>query len=468
MRKELIYKTAITLMLFAFTFLIFKLLEKPAIYNATLKNITHTYNRDTLNGSIVYIVNEPYYYRDVKNTCRWDSGWYSGIKDNYYNGEDSKYAFFPLFPLVWKISHINILYIGLFNYLLFALAAIFISGLFFKNSNFSLFEKLCVFSICLTLPSIIVYYLPYAEGLFTFTFVVAIYGIIKNKYWIYFIAMLLFSMTRPTFVIVGLSFIILDTIQFIRHKNIYHFTKELSLKIQPIVLGTFFVFLLFYLNSGSFTKYFESINKNWNATFSIPTKIADWSVEGFGMNVFTIFFILTPSIILFTWYFIKSLRLKKKEELKSIFTGNIDFIKEYFFLNSIIYFWGVFLFILFFQGGFLNGLNRYIIASPYFLLFFFYVYEHLNKIRIRIFLISISLLLTTSLVVISSNNGLDPPFNFNDSGFFTLFLSFVILFLLRFFNNYIKVVSIIVVIFFNIIWITYLYNIYLCDGWIYT
>jgi len=466
--KEFIYKISIVIFLFLCTFFIFKMLQRPAIYDSTLKKITHTYVRDSVNKALVWKVNKPYYYRDNKNALRWDGVCYYDISVNYYNRGDWKYSFFPLFPLFWKIFSFGIQYIGLINYLLFALSIILLSKYFFKDQTLSFLENICVFVVALVLPPIVTYYLPYADALFTLTFALALWGLIKNKYWLFFVFIQLFAMTRPVFMIVGLAFIIIDIFYFFKHRNFSHFIKELSLKLYPLLLGTFIVFFLFYLNSGSFTKYFESNSVHWKVAFSIPHKITDWSAEGFGMNVFTIFFILIPSLIIFINNFIKLLRSEKTNELPTVFKGDLSFIKEYFFNFSVVYFWGIFFYVIFFQNGSLNGLNRYIFASPFTYIYLFGIVQVLKKVNTNTFLILTNFLLVASLIMLCSFPKLDPALNFNDSGFFTLFLDFIFLYSMKFMKNYWKIISLSIIVFYNIIWITYLYNIYLCDGWIFT
>ncbi|MBA3705655.1 MAG: hypothetical protein H0W84_07055 [Bacteroidetes bacterium] len=466
--NELLMKVALVIFIFCCTFLTFKALQKPAIYNITLKNITHTYNRDVALKDVVWRVDAPYYYIDSKNSNRWDGGSYSNIKKNYYNTGDRDYGFFPLFPIVWNITGIDVKYIGLFNYLMFGISVILLSNFFFRNGNTSMVERLCVFVVSLVLPWIVIYYMPYAEALFTFIFALAVYGLIKNKYWLFFISIMLFAMTRPIFAIVGLSFVIMDVIHFINHKNPMHFIKELWLKLAPLLLGTFIVFFMFYLNSGSFMKYFESLTKYWNSNFSIPTEITDWSIEAFVMNVFAIFFILIPSSIIYVKYFMNQMRSQSTNKLPSIFSGDTEFIKSYFFYNGIVYFWGIFTYVIFFQAGALNGISRYIIASPFFFIFLFYFYSDLKEIRLKTFLTITIPLLVASLIMLISQHELEPAINFNDSGYFTFLFTLIYLFSFRFINNTLKVVSLAVLAVYNIIWITYLYNIYLCDGWIFT
>jgi hypothetical protein len=449
------------------------LLQRPAVYDSTLKHVTHTYVRDDVDSTIVWKVDHPYYWRDRNNALRWDGLIYYEIRENYYNPDplhpgDYKFGFFPLFPLLWKVFPIGILYIGFVNYLLFGIAVILLSIFLFKEPDISYSEKICTFIVALILPPIVTYYLPYADALFTITFALALWGLIKNKYWLFFICIQLFSMTRPVFLIIGLAFIIIDIYYLFKHRNIAHFFKELGLKLYPLLLGTITVFFLFYLNSGSFFKYFESCSENWHFAFSFPTKISDWSPEGYGMNVFTIFFILVPSLILFINNFIKMVRSEKTKELPTVFKGDFSFIKEYFFNFSIVYFWGVFLYVLFFQNGSLNGLSRYIIASPFILVYLFGIMSKLKNIKTNTFVVLINVFAIASLIMLVSLPKLNAGINFSDSGFFTLFLDFIFLFSMRFMKNNVRIVSLAIIVLYNIIWITYLYNIYLCNGWIYT
>jgi len=463
-------KISIILFLFVTSFVVFKLLENPILYKDTLNRVICSYVRDDVNKSIVWKKsNVPYYYMDTLNTKRWDGVIYYKISKSYYDGDNSKYAFFPLFPLLWKISKISVLYIGFFNYLIFGLSILLLFNIFLDDIQISTIDKLCVFVISLVLPPIVVNYLPYSEALFIATFSLAAYGLIKQKYWLYFIAIFLFAMSRPLFVIIGLSFILTDLLFLIRHKSGKHFLKELFLKLLPLFLGTFTVFFMFYLNSGSFFKYFESIHKYWNVNFSIPKTISDWSIESFGMNVFTIFFVLFFATI----YFIKSLysvfNSSSKQSIKqSLFNGDKSFVQEYLIILSIIYFFGVFSYILFYQGGSLNGLNRYVFASPFFYIFLLGTYTAFKDIKLRTFAIISFVLFVVSLIFLTAFPKIEPTINFNDFGFFILFIDFIFLHLLSKLNNKLKVGAVCVLVLFNIVWMTYLYNIYLCDGYIFT
>ncbi len=461
-------KIALIIGLFLSTFLIFKMFQKPQIFEATLKKITHTYVRDSVNDNIIWKVQQPYYYMDTANTVRWDGVIYKDIKDNYYSNGDWKYGFFPLFPMFWRVTNISSLFIGLLNYLLFGFSVLIISNLFLKEKIKSFTERFCVFTTALILPPIVTYYLPYADALTTFTFSMAMWGLMKKKYWIYFIFVFLFATSRPIFVHVGLAFLMLDFLYLLKHHNIKHFIKEITLKLLPLISGTLLVFLLFYLNSGSFLKYFETINQYWKTSFSIPNQISDWSIESFAINIFIIFFIISPSLVIFFKHFATLYLSKDNKELQSLFNGNTFSIKDYFFYISIIYSTGVLVFTLFYQNGTLNGLNRYIFVSPFFLIYFFYGYQYLKEVPWRVFTLSVGLLLIPSIIMLTSFDKIDPEINFSDFGFFILLIDVIFLYSLQYLNNFVKVSLLIILVLLNLTLITYLYNIYLCNGWIYT
>jgi len=471
--KEIRLKFLIVIVLFIATAHVLRLFQNNDIYNLTLDHFTLTYKFYYDKNGVTHVdaVKNQYTKINKNNIINWDASQYKRIKNNYYdNGKwEGDYAFFPLFPLLWKILYLNDYLIGLFNYFLFGLSIIILSSLFFPKLILSQTERLCVFMLSLILPTIVVYYIPYAEALYTFTFVMAIWGLVKNKYWVYFVFIILFSMTRPTIIVFAISIVMLDLLYFLKHRNVVHFVKELALKLIPAAIGVGIVFSMYYLNSGSFTKYFEAVSKYWPQHFGFPHKIADWSIEGFGMNVFAIFFVIIPSAILFLFNALKHIKSAKPVVPQSVFNGNFNFIKEYFLNNSIIHFWGVFLCIFFYQDGSLNGLSRYVFVSPFFYIFYFIFYSELRDIKIKKLLyLFIPAFCLSAFTLLTAPKYLQPQINFHDMGFFCFFFSLVFLISLKYLNNTSKKMAFLVVAFFNIVWITFLYNIYICDGWLFT
>ena len=234
-------------------------------------------------------------------------------------------------------------------------------------------------------------------------------------------------------------------------------------------IGVGIVFSMYYINSGSFTKYFEAVNKYWPQEFGFPHKISDWSVESLGMNIFTWFFVVIPSAILFAFNALKYLKSSKPVAPESVFNGNFNFIKEYFLNNSIIHFWGVFLCVFLYQGGSLNGLSRYVFVSPFFYIFYFVFYSQLREIKIKKLLyLFIPAFCVSAYILLTVPKHLQPEINFHDMGFFCFLFSLIFLVSLKYMSQRFKVAVLLLLAIFNIVWITFLYNIYICDGWIFT
>ena len=103
-----------------------------------------------------------------------------------------------------------------------------------------------------------VYYLPYAESLFTLTLAIASWGLVKKKYWIFFIGAYAFAMTRPAVLIFIFAIIGADLRYLFVHRNFNYFFKEVALKALPFALGYFTVTLILYVYCGSWTAYFDA------------------------------------------------------------------------------------------------------------------------------------------------------------------------------------------------------------------
>ena len=234
--------------------------------------------------------------------------------------------------------------------------------------------------------------------------------------------MTLFATSRPIFFNAGLAFVIAYILLFIKHKNISFFLKEVILKITPLIFGTCIVFYIFYLNSGNFFKYFETVERLWHIQFKIPSRLTDWSIEGFGMNVFTIFFILFLSAVLLISNFINKIKNSNQNNVTEEAKNDSDYKREYFSNVAILYFLGLFATVIFFQNGSMNGLCRYVIASPFFYVFLFSLYSNYNQLnskKILLFFIPASIL---SFLMLIGFEKYEPGLNFSDSGYFT-FLS---------------------------------------------
>ena len=465
-------KIVIIISVFLLGLVIFISLQNETIFRNTLGRIATTYsNNSTTRGQYtvkdIVKTDKPYTSFDEANFLHWDVGFYKYMKENSYGKEDTwpgigTYAFSPLFPFIWKISQLPAKYIGILNYLMFAISILILSSLFLSTKDFGKVDQLCLFALALTLPSVFSFYIPYCESTFIFTMSIALWGLFKEKFWLFFIGLIAFALSRPSFLIVGLAFICTDIYFLILHKNYKLFLRELGLKLLPLFIGMFITFFLQYLHSGSFFKMFEVHSLFWDHNIQIPKTITDWSTESYGMNIFSIVCIVLPTSLILFSYFLKN-RNNKMFPTVSLFSTHNR--RQYLFTFSMIYFVGNFFFVLLTQGGNLNGLHRYILVSPFFYIFLFILASKLKTIDIRGPLgILIPMIIIGYLALI--HGPYQHSITFLDMGYFLLVITMFYFILFNRMRLPVKISLLVLLILFNTVWLTYLFNHFLNNSFI--
>jgi|WetSurMetagenome_2_1015567.scaffolds.fasta_scaffold16670_2 hypothetical protein len=465
--KEILAQSAIALVFLLMFYCLFFLLQQDIVYRHSLGKITTTYQRLEGHWNIAN-VHMPYKKITDQNLVNWDAVGYYYQKNHNPGPEDvrSSYGFFPMFPWIWKITHIPLKLIGVFNFLLYAISLMVLMKLFLSAEKYGFYDRLIIFTLGLCVPSVIIYLIPYSEAVFTVTFALAIWGLSRRSYWIYFLFMTAFAMTRASVIIVIFAFVVTDFIYLLRYRNFSASLREFVLKITPVIVGMFLVFTWDYYWSGNFFKYYEVQSTYWTNNLQWPRKLEDWSVEGFGMNIAAIFLLAIPAVIFFFSRY--SLRPEKgeKKDFPSLFTGDIQQIREYFIINSIVYFAGFCLYVLMFRGGGIYCLHRFIISSPYFLIFLLGIAEWSKERKNNYYLlIWVPLFIIGFLFV--RNNMIDPVISFKDSGFFLFALVSLFLFALPKLKGILKYGLILLIAGYAILWFTFLYNSYISCAWIF-
>ncbi len=270
-------------------------------------------------------------------------------------------------------------------------------------------------------------------------------------------------MVRPAMIFIFFAIFIVEFVGLFSHKNLKLFIKESFLKLFPFVIGIFLSFFIQYLYSSKWTKFFEA-QKYWNIGLHPLTTISDWSVEGFALNTFSIFFICLPALAFIIYTLLKDNRLNNYKSIS--LKENKHF--KYFILVSNYYFVSVFIFTLLTSGGSLHSLFRFIMVSPPFFITLLILLNnlHINKLKFKILCISIPIILITLFLTITTYGG--NRFDFSFSG---LYLSIAIISFLLFRNNLKFSLQIIIATFIilcSIIWNTYMLNIFFSSGWIFT
>lgn len=271
----------------------------------------------------------------------WDAIHYFDIKNGNY--ESYRTAFFPLFPFVWKFSMLGIYGIVVLNALLYLISFRWLA----KEFSFSNLETLLFLSI----PSALFYFLPYTEALFFVFSTIILIGLRKEKLWMILLGLFFCTLTRPSFTVL-IPALILTTL--LKPADWMQKTKEISLYIGTTAFGILIVaFIQFFYTKQWFT--FFSVQKGWGNQLQIPhLPLTSWA-GGFIVRLDGLAFLFCVFTgFVFLYYFIKH---KSK---------NWRLPNELVF--SISYLIGIAFIVLLFRGGSLFSLNRFVFATPFFIL----------------------------------------------------------------------------------------------------
>jgi len=283
----------------------------------------------------------------------WDVGWYRNIVENGYwysaNGQ-SNVAFFPLFPWVLKLLDGQLVLASLLNLLLF-LTGLIILYIVYKPSKY-------IIPILLAIPSNLFLYVPYSESIFYLAVVLFLVGMDKRNIMLACIGIFLASMARSSFSIFVPALLITGAFFSLKERKL---KWEYILYLITSLAGLAIVLFIMYYQTGEPWGIFKA-QRQWGHHFRMPempffTYMGTLKIDGVALLVGAISLIPLIKITLGTL-------LKKME---------IEISPSVFF--SLLYFVGISLSIVFFQGGDLRSLNRYVFATPFIFFFFIYLFK---------------------------------------------------------------------------------------------
>jgi len=451
MKKNIV----VSLLFFVGFWVVFLAMQNEKVYFNTLGKISKNYLllEDGMRGKET----KPYEKITDENTLHWDGEHYYHIKEHGYSADqDWRFAFFPLFSYIWKLSGISPSNVIFLNFFLFIVGLLLLSHLFKQKWKNVL--------LVLSLPMVAVFLIPYTEATFFLMFSIAVWGYWKDKYWLYFIFIVLASLSRNTILLIFPAILCAEILFFIKERNVRQSLFRLGAGCLPVLVGTAFMSLIQYgYGSGGVFKFIE-VQKYWGYKFSFPDllHLRDWSDESFAVNVPTLIMIGFPLIVYITSISLKHLTILKKNTRFMSFSSE----NKSDYLNIVLLFCclSAFLSVFLFRQGSLHGLSRFMLCSPYFVILLFLNQEKFLSIPSKKRVIFFAALAIFSFVVLLYFK----KFNFYYLGYF-LFISTTALYLFKDTKRKLAYrIFMILTFLINILWTTYLFNMYLCDGWLYT
>jgi len=402
---------------------------------------------------------KPYEVITNDNVLNWDGEHYYSIKEKgYVANEDWRFAFFPLFPYIWKLTGLTPSYVMLLNFLMFVGGLLLLAFLFNQK-----WDKLI---LVLALPMMVVFLIPYTEATFFLMFSIAVWGYMKDRYWLFCLGMILASVSRNTLLLIIPAILCTEILFFIKERKIKTSLYRIFLGCLPVLIGTATVSLIQY-GSGSESLFsFIEVQKYWDHRLSLPNfgNLNDWSHESYGINIPILFMIGFPLFFYLVAIACKQFNIIKKDA--PCFSFSSDNKSDYLTLFLLFCCFAAFCSVILFQSGNLHGLSRYVLCSPYFVVLVLLnhqkIISHSLKKRIITFVV-LTLLSLIAFAIMKYTSAI----RFHYIGYLII-VSIMALYLFsdfrqkRFYN-----ICLFFTFLLNILWTTYLYNQLLCNGWNY-
>lgn len=304
----------------------------------------------------------------------FDAGWYKEIVEQGYifKKGPANTAFYPLFPWIWKLSHLGAWGISFLNILFFA-TGISIMATIYKISIVDKF-------IWISTPSMFYAFIPYTEALFILLISLVFLAMHKKNNVLLWISLFLVSLVRPVSMILLPAFLVIELLSNDRalwYKSLVKFIMNYGL---PLMAGIIFFVWYQYYETGVWFAFFKQ-EKNWGHEFAWPTLPFNnmYGPKALWLDALAMFvgFVSVLFLVLWgiSWLFKNRLQHDKILVLSFLYLAAIMLIAMLF--NPI---WGTYTTNVY-------STSRYAFASPFFLVFLYHFTVYNPKYRAKHFIL---------------------------------------------------------------------------------
>ena len=335
-----------------------RMLQSPEVYGM-VSPVVKTYEKVSFDdGSwTANRVEKPFSVVSDEGLLSWDAAHYDEIRRYLYvttSMWQGNFAFFPLFPLVWRLSYLGPVGISVLNWMLFAIGLVLVA-LIFGNS---LPWWNCLLLLCA--PYLVIFMVPYSEAVFFLGIAAGLYGLSHNRYWLYFLGFFLACTTRAAGNIIVVAWVIVDVLSAIYSRSgMLQLGRSLLRHLAPVVLGVLAVMLLQHIRGAEHWFEYVLAQREWGKEWAWPSwPFSDWSEEGKSVSQPLVYMLLVPSLV---W-----LALKLWHALKPNTPPRTLDTMEQIRLLSVLFFVGNVLLALFTQQGSLFSQARLLTCTPFF------------------------------------------------------------------------------------------------------
>lgn len=429
------------------------LLQDEKAY-ALVDGHVQTYQRvDNPDGSwTANKVRQPFTAPTDSNMLSWDAIHYYEISQYLYSPDkmwSGNFAFFPLFPLIWRLSYLGPIGIAALNYLLYLAGLVLVVLLFCKNI------PRWKFLLLLCAPMTVIYMIPYSEALFFITIALGLYGMVRRRYWLFFVGFFLACATRAAGNILAVAFVITDVLVGLRNRDSFSKTLLNALRhLAPIVAAVLAVVLFQHLRGAEHWFEYVLAQQQWGKELSWPSwPFTDWSEEGASVSQPLIFMLTMPAL---AWL---AIQLRKALKLQTIELADERYRLR---LLSVLFFVGNVTLALLTQHGCFFSQARLLTCTPFFA---FLLVDMADAKKSRGWQIIMTLMLVGTAVVML---GLPYLPHRAAAGSVMVFMLAVMIFFGDRLPVWLRYPMLAAAVVLNIGWTAYLFNCFLTNGYIFT
>lgn len=432
-----------------------RLLQDDSIYVLVGEKV-QTYQRvNNPDGSwFACKVSRPFTAPTSSNLLSWDASHYNEIRQYLYSPDKmwvGNFAFFPLFPVVWRLSQMGPMGISVFNYLLYVIGLAIVALIFGRDIPY----WKCLLMLCA--PMAVIYMIPYSEALFFITIALGMIGMIRHRYWLFFVGFFLACTTRAAGNILGVAFVIADVLMGLRNKDSVSTTfLNILSHLAPIVSAVLLVVLFQHLRGAEHWFEYVLAQQYWGKELSWPTwPFSDWSQEGASVSQPLIYILTLPALLWLVLQLWKSIKKQTSEPVDDRYQLR---------LLSVLFFVGNVLLALFTQHGCLFSQARLLSCTPFFAFLLVDMSSENKSSCWKIVMLSIFLLTTILLHLVHL---LDLPILSMEGSWIVLSLV-VLVFFGDCFPEWLRYPFLGAIVVVNVVWTAYLFNCFLTNGYIFT
>lgn len=273
-----------------------------------------------------------------ENFLRYDAEHYFNIKKGGYAVVNT--AFFPLFPLTWKCLNLSVQGVVLLN------SIVFLSSFWLLAYIFAFTRKEALFY--LSIPSLFFLFIPYSESFFFISSTILLIGLSKNKEnWVY-LGLFLCTLGRPAYTVFVPAFLVIAALGY---DSLWQSVKKIGIYFTIMLIATCIVAYIQFLDTGEWFQFF-GIQTHWGNSLRLPAfPLASWTGTSLKLDSIALFVGMLAGLYLTNILYRYAIHKENHSSKQEIF--------------ALSYLVGISLLVLFFRGGSLFSLNRFVFANAF-------------------------------------------------------------------------------------------------------